>query len=78
MEDLWKAVPAFPHFKKFTLEDKPLLDTLFTQSPPVILELTFPNLFIWRYAYQIKINRLQDSLCLLAPLFSFLSFGRGM
>ena len=66
MEDPWKAVPVFPHFKELTLEDKPLLDTLFTQSPPVISEFTFTNLFIWRYAYQIKISRLQDSLCLLA------------
>jgi hypothetical protein len=66
MDDLWGGVPEFPQFKDLTLEDKPLFDQLFTQFPPVISEFTFTNLFIWRRAYQTKISRFRDLLCLLS------------
>jgi hypothetical protein len=66
MDELWSGVPEFPRFKDLTLEDKPPCDQLFTQLPPVISEFTFTNLFIWRHAYQIKISRLQNFLCLLS------------
>jgi len=66
MDELWSGVPEFPQLKDLTLEDKPLCDQLFTRFPPVISEFTFTNLFIWRYAYQIKICRLQNFLCLLS------------
>ena len=66
MDELWSGVPEFPRFKDLTLEDKPPCDQLFTQFPPVISEFTFTNLFIWRHAYQIKISRLQNFLCLLS------------
>ncbi len=66
MEDLWLRVPQFPEFKKLSLEDKPLFDSVFTQYPPLISEFTFTNLFIWRKIYKIKIFRLQNFLFLLA------------
>jgi len=66
MEELWKSVPEFPLFKNLSLEDKPILDLAFKQFPPLISEFTFTNLFIWRHAYQIKIFRLNNFLCLLA------------
>ncbi len=66
MEDLWKNVPEFPQFKDLSLEEKPLFDTLFNLFPPVISEFTFTNLFIWRYAYQLKISRFKNFLCLLS------------
>jgi hypothetical protein len=66
MEELWRDIPEFPQFKELSLKEKPLLDEAFTQFPPVISEFTFTNLFIWRHAYQIKISRLQNFLCLLA------------
>jgi hypothetical protein len=66
MDELWSGVPEFPQLKDLTLKDKPLCDQLFTQFPPQISEFTFTNLFIWRYAYQIKISRLQNFLCLLS------------
>lgn len=56
----------FPDFRALRLSDKPLLDLLLTRFPPVTSELTFTNLFIWRHAYQIRISRLGDTLCLLA------------
>ena len=66
MEDLWKNVPEFPQFKDLSLEEKPLFDTLFNLFPPVISEFTFTNLFIWRHAYQLKISRFKNFLCLLS------------
>ncbi len=66
MEDLWKNVPEFPQFKDLSLEEKPLFDTFFNLFPPVISEFTFTNLFIWRYAYQLKISRFKNFLSLLS------------
>ncbi len=66
MEELWRKIPEFPQFKDFSLEEKPLLDATFQKFPPVISEFTFTNLFIWRQAYQLKISRLKDFVCLLS------------
>jgi hypothetical protein len=66
MEDLWRSVPEFPQFKDLSLDERPIFDATFDRFPPVISEFTFTNLFIWRHAYQIKISRLQNFLCLLA------------
>ena len=66
MGDLWDGVPEFPQLRDLILEDKPLIDQLFTRFPPVISEFTFTNLFIWRVAYQIKISRFRNLLCLLS------------
>jgi hypothetical protein len=66
MEGLWRTIPQFPHFKDLSLQDRSLFDVLFDQFPPSISEFTFTNLFIWRHAYQIRISRLQNFLCLLS------------
>ena len=66
MEDLWRNVPAFPQFKDLSLEERAPAEAAFLRSPPSISEFTFTNLFIWRHAYQLKISRLEDFLCLLS------------
>ncbi len=66
MEELWKIIPEFAQFKDLSLEEKPLFDALFNLFPPFISEFTFTNLFIWRHAYQLKISRLKNFLCLLS------------
>jgi hypothetical protein len=66
MEELWREIPELPQFKELSLQEKPLLDKSFIQSAPLISEFTFTNLFIWRYAYQIRISSLQNFLCLLS------------
>ncbi len=66
MEDLWRNVPAFPQFKDLSLEERALIESAFLRFPPSISEFTFTNLFIWRHAYQLKISRLQDFICLLS------------
>jgi hypothetical protein len=80
-EELWKSVPEFPLFKDISLQDKPLLDLTFQQFPPTNSEFTFSNLFIWRHAYQIKLSRWQEFLCLFAesgtPPFLFPPIGGG-
>jgi hypothetical protein len=58
------SIPEFPLFKDLSIEDKPLLDLAFQQFPSTISEFTFSNLFIWRHAYQLKISRVQNFLCL--------------
>jgi len=66
MDEWSSGLPDFPQLKELSLEDKPLFDQLFKQFSPVISEFTFTNLFIWRQAYQIKVGRLQNFLCLLS------------
>jgi hypothetical protein len=66
MEDLWRNVSEFPRFKDLSLEERALIETAFLRLAPSISEFTLTNLFIWRHAYQLKISRLQDFLCLLS------------
>ncbi len=81
MNELWRAMPEFPHFRDLTLEDKPFFDQLFIQFPPGISEFTFTNLFMWRLCYQTRIGRLQNFLCLLSDRgeisFFFPPIGKG-
>jgi uncharacterized protein len=39
-------------FKQIELTDKKVFDDFFTEDPPRTSELTFTNLFMWRYRYQ--------------------------
>jgi hypothetical protein len=39
-------------FKPVEIQDKPLFDEFLRKDPPQVSELTFTNLFIWRYHYQ--------------------------
>jgi hypothetical protein len=66
MEDLWRNVSEFPRFKDLSLEERALIETAFLRLAPSISEFTLTNLFIWRHAYQLKISRLRDFLCLLS------------
>ncbi len=66
LEEGWKSVPEYPRFKDLSIEDKPLFDLAFRQISPPISEFTFTNLFIWRHAYQLKLSRWQNYLCLFA------------
>ncbi|MBI2934503.1 MAG: DUF2156 domain-containing protein [Chloroflexi bacterium] len=50
------AVPTFPEFVPLGLEHKASIDAVFASSEPVISELTFSNLFIWRHYYRIQVS----------------------
>lgn len=66
MEELWRNISEFPQFKDLSLEERAALDAAFVKFPPSISEFTFTNLFIWRHAYQVKISRFQNFICLLS------------
>jgi hypothetical protein len=46
-----QATPHYPDFKPLSLEDRDQITAFFHQSPPLTSELTFTNLFMWRYHY---------------------------
>lgn len=48
--------------KPIEISDKPLFDDYFQKYPPEISELTFTNLFIWRFYYDFKFLEWKDHL----------------
>jgi hypothetical protein len=50
--------------KPIEIEDKPLFDDYFRSNPPEISELTFTNLFIWRFYYNFRFLEWKDHLIL--------------
>ncbi|MBI4767766.1 MAG: DUF2156 domain-containing protein [Deltaproteobacteria bacterium] len=65
-----------------SLDHKPEIDALLRQYPPMISEISFTNLFIWRYYYQFQVASDRGFITLLAqPLganpFFFPPIGKG-
>ena len=58
--------PAFPDFKRLTLEDRPVLHPRLWAYQPETSELTFTNLYLWRSYYQYEWCLLEGCLILLA------------
>lgn len=54
------------NFIPLALDHKPEIDALLRQYPPMISEMTFTNLFIWRYYYQFQVSFHQGFMTLLA------------
>lgn len=52
--------------KPLSLDHKPEIDALLKQYPPPISELTFTNLYIWRFYYRFQIASHQGFMNLLA------------
>ncbi len=50
--------------KPIEIEDKPLFDDYFRKQPPEISELTFTNLFIWRFYYNFRFLEWKNHLIL--------------
>jgi uncharacterized protein len=53
-------------FKKINLEDKALFDRYLYQYQPQISEMTFTNLFMWRYFYKFRYAEINGYLCLIS------------
>jgi uncharacterized protein len=53
-------------FVEIKLEDKALFDKYLKQYNPKASELTFTNLFMWRYFYKFKFAELNGLLCLIS------------
>jgi hypothetical protein len=62
--DKLSTIPRFPSKRSLELEDKGLFEQLFAKAQPDISELTFTNLFCWRFGYGLEVSRLDDSLIL--------------
>jgi uncharacterized protein len=54
------------NFSPLSLDHKQDMESFLRQFPPVISEMTFTNLFIWRYYYQFQVAFYQDFITLLA------------
>ena len=61
-------IPRYPELRPLEIGDKPLLDDLFRQLQPLVSELTFAGLFLFRSAHDYRLARVIDSLVV---------FGRG-
>jgi uncharacterized protein len=58
-------VPRYPAARGITLEDKPLLDRLFSDLQPRISEFTFANLFLFRTVHDYRLTLVKDAVVVL-------------
>lgn len=64
--DINNSIPHFPDFKPLQLRDRSFINNILWQYQPETSELTFTNLFIWRYRYHYKWSILDDWLLLIS------------
>ncbi|MCG8429962.1 MAG: phosphatidylglycerol lysyltransferase domain-containing protein [Candidatus Omnitrophica bacterium] len=62
------SIPQYPHFSALALEQRAVFEKSLRQSPPVISEHTFTNLFAWRDAYHLRVSLLDGLFVLRAQL----------
>lgn len=72
----------FPNFEALSLKHQPLIEDFLRSHPPEISEMTFTNLYIWRYYYQFQVSMHKGFLTFLAqppetPPFFFPPLGKG-
>ena len=70
-----KATPHYPDFKPLSLEDREQITAFLHQSPPVTSELTFTNLFMWRYHYNFQWCLANDALLIIGHIAEAPPFG---
>ncbi len=58
-------LPQFPDFTVISLEHRELVNEYLRKPPPLISELNFTEMFIWRGKNGTFISRLRDSICIL-------------
>ncbi len=70
------SIPLFPTLADLDRSHQAVLEGLFRELQPQASEFTFTNLYIWRHAYQVKITRIGEVVCLFSwradPADSFL------
>ena len=54
------------HFSPLTLADRPLVNDYLKRFPPMVSELTFTNLFAWRYSRPVWFMEFKNSLLFFA------------
>lgn len=60
------SIPIFPCLKSITIDDQAFIHDALWKFQPVISELTFTNLFMWRNLYHFKWTVLDDIILLFA------------
>jgi hypothetical protein len=70
------------NFKPIEIQDKKVFADFFREDPPVISEMTFTNLFMWRYCYYPRWRLVEDCLLIIlepegAPPFGLPPVGPG-
>jgi uncharacterized protein len=63
-------IPSYPASRQIGLHDKPQLDSLFKLTQPRVSELTFANLYLFRYAHRYRLTQLGNSLVVLGTGYS--------
>lgn len=58
-----ESVPELPQTRELTLDDRELIEGLVARERPDTSELTFTNLFIWRHAYELRLGRVDEAVC---------------
>ena len=58
-------IPLYPAARTLTIADKPLLDRLFDDIQPLISELTFAGLYLFRRAHCYSLTTAADSIVVL-------------
>jgi hypothetical protein len=58
-------IPQYPESRPLALTDKPLLDRLCFAAQPLMSEMTFAGLYLFRYAHEYKLTTVADSLVVL-------------
>lgn len=56
------ALPSFPHFKPLELDDREYIRDAIRDYNPIVSEMTFTNLFIWREYYRFTWSVYDGSL----------------
>lgn len=62
-------------FRPLGIEDRETLDGIFAQDPPLISELTFTNLFMWRHRYRPQWLLKEDCLLIILHPEGSIPFG---
>lgn len=58
-------IPRYPASRPLELNDKERLDPLFAELQPIVSELTFAGLFLFRNAHEYRLTRVGDALVVL-------------
>jgi hypothetical protein len=59
-------LPGFPEFRPIELADREIIEPVLQHAQPVISELTFANLFLWRNVYQFSLSSASGGLAIRA------------
>jgi uncharacterized protein len=59
-------IKNFPDWGELKLEDQALFAEYTEREQPEVSELSFENLFVWRYSYNLQVSILDGALCILA------------